>query len=113
MGEHRLDGAWLHQILPNTYRPQAGFRTVFAFARVVQCQRRSATERAGSPCRLSAQHASCPELTQVSDLTSSGPDQEAVLPTKPATLSAAQARAIWLRAQRLDSAEPFGAGPAA
>jgi Uncharacterized protein conserved in bacteria len=35
------------------------------------------------------------------------------LPKKPATLSAAQARAIWLRAQRLDSAEPFGTGPAA
>jgi uncharacterized protein YcaQ len=29
------------------------------------------------------------------------------------TLSPAQARAIWLRAQRLDEAEPFGAGPGA
>lgn len=28
----------------------------------------------------------------------------------PATLSQAQARAIWLRAQRLDQSEPFGAG---
>lgn len=32
---------------------------------------------------------------------------------KPLSLSTAQARAIWLRAQRLDEAAPFGAGPAA
>jgi uncharacterized protein len=31
----------------------------------------------------------------------------------PPTLSAETARRIWLRAQRLDEAEPFGAGPAA
>jgi uncharacterized protein YcaQ len=31
----------------------------------------------------------------------------------PVHLSATQARRIWLRAQRLDSAEPFGAGPEA
>ncbi len=32
---------------------------------------------------------------------------------KAVPLSKAQARLIWLRAQRLDTAEPFGAGPAA
>jgi len=32
---------------------------------------------------------------------------------KPLTLSPATARAIWMRAQRLDETEPFGAGPAA
>ncbi|MBE7733472.1 winged helix-turn-helix domain-containing protein [Devosia faecipullorum] len=32
---------------------------------------------------------------------------------KIVTLSAAEARAIWLRAQKLDSAAPFGAGPQA
>lgn len=32
---------------------------------------------------------------------------------KPVSLSLDQARAIWLRAQRLDTAEPFGAGPEA
>lgn len=31
----------------------------------------------------------------------------------PPTLTKAQARAIWLKAQRLDEAEPFGAGPEA
>lgn len=31
----------------------------------------------------------------------------------PLTLSRAEARRIWLRAQRLDSREPFGSGPAA
>lgn len=34
-------------------------------------------------------------------------------PRKPLSLSAAQARRIWLRAQRLDEREPFGAGPEA
>ena len=34
-------------------------------------------------------------------------------PKKPAHLSQADARAIWLRAQRLDSETPFGAGPQA
>src|ERR1700754_4334020 len=33
--------------------------------------------------------------------------------TKPVPLSPAAARGIWLRAQRLDAAAPFGAGPAA
>jgi uncharacterized protein len=33
--------------------------------------------------------------------------------TKPLPLAAAQARQIWLRAQRLDTREPFGAGPEA
>lgn len=32
---------------------------------------------------------------------------------KPLSLSAEQARRIWLKAQRLDEREPFGAGPAA
>jgi uncharacterized protein len=32
---------------------------------------------------------------------------------EPVRLTAAQARGIWLHAQRLDAAEPFGAGPAA
>ena len=35
------------------------------------------------------------------------------MPKKPLTLTSAQARAIWMRAQRLDETEPFGAGPAA
>lgn len=35
------------------------------------------------------------------------------MPRKPITLAPAQARAIWMRAQRLDETEPFGAGPAA
>lgn len=35
------------------------------------------------------------------------------MPKQPVTLSAAQARAIWMRAQRLDETEPFGSGPAA
>ncbi|GAB5426731.1 MAG: crosslink repair DNA glycosylase YcaQ family protein [Devosia indica] len=35
------------------------------------------------------------------------------MPKKPLTLTPAQARAIWMRAQRLDETEPFGAGPAA
>lgn len=37
------------------------------------------------------------------------------MPKKPLTLTLtpAQARAIWMRAQRLDETEPFGAGPAA
>lgn len=34
-------------------------------------------------------------------------------PKQPPTLSSAQARAIWLRAQRLDRREPFGSGPEA
>jgi hypothetical protein len=34
-------------------------------------------------------------------------------PKSPLTLPAAQARRIWLAAQRLDTAEPFGAGPEA
>ena len=34
-------------------------------------------------------------------------------PKKPAPISKSAARAIWLRAQRLDAAEPFGAGPQA
>jgi uncharacterized protein YcaQ len=32
---------------------------------------------------------------------------------QPIQLTSAQARRLWLRAQRLDAAEPFGAGPAA
>lgn len=32
---------------------------------------------------------------------------------KPVTLTSAQSRAIWMRAQKLDETEPFGAGPAA
>lgn len=35
------------------------------------------------------------------------------MPRKPITLSPANARAIWMRAQRLDETEPFGAGPEA
>ena len=35
------------------------------------------------------------------------------MPKKPVSLTTAKARAIWLRAQRLDEVEPFGAGPAA
>lgn len=35
------------------------------------------------------------------------------MPAKPATVSAAQARAIWMAAQRLDASAPFGAGPEA
>lgn len=35
------------------------------------------------------------------------------MPKKPLTLTPALARAIWMRAQRLDETEPFGAGPAA
>jgi len=35
------------------------------------------------------------------------------VPRKPISLAPAQARAIWMRAQRLDETEPFGAGPAA
>ena len=35
------------------------------------------------------------------------------MPKKPHTLSPASARAIWMRAQRLDETEPFGAGPEA
>jgi uncharacterized protein YcaQ len=35
------------------------------------------------------------------------------MPQPPVHLSATQARRIWLRAQRLDSAEPFGGGPEA
>lgn len=35
------------------------------------------------------------------------------MPKKPVTLTPAQSRAIWMRAQRLDETEPFGAGPAA
>jgi uncharacterized protein YcaQ len=34
-------------------------------------------------------------------------------PRKPPALTSAQARRIWLRAQRLDSREPFGSGPEA
>ncbi|WP_353184254.1 crosslink repair DNA glycosylase YcaQ family protein [Bosea sp. (in: a-proteobacteria)] len=34
-------------------------------------------------------------------------------PRKPPSLSAEQARRLWLQAQRLDRREPFGAGPAA
>ncbi|KUL92833.1 cytoplasmic protein [Bosea sp. WAO] len=37
----------------------------------------------------------------------------ATRPRKIPELSKAEARSIWLRAQRLDRAEPFGAGPAA
>jgi uncharacterized protein YcaQ len=37
----------------------------------------------------------------------------AARPRKSPALTAAQARRIWLRAQRLDSREPFGAGPEA
>ena len=35
------------------------------------------------------------------------------MPRKPVILSPASARAIWMRAQRLDDVEPFGAGPEA
>jgi uncharacterized protein YcaQ len=35
------------------------------------------------------------------------------LPPSPLLLTSAQARNIWLHAQRLDAAEPFGVGPAA
>jgi uncharacterized protein YcaQ len=35
------------------------------------------------------------------------------VPKKPVTLTTAKARAIWMRAQRLDEVEPFGAGPGA
>lgn len=35
------------------------------------------------------------------------------MPRKPVILSAREARAIWLRAQRLDQEEPFGSGPQA
>ena len=35
------------------------------------------------------------------------------MPKKPLTLTSAQARAIWMKAQKLDETEPFGAGPAA
>lgn len=35
------------------------------------------------------------------------------MPRQPITLSPTQARAIWMRAQRLDAVEPFGAGPEA
>ena len=35
------------------------------------------------------------------------------MPRKPHTLSPVTARAIWMRAQRLDEVEPFGAGPGA
>jgi uncharacterized protein YcaQ len=35
------------------------------------------------------------------------------LPKRPIVIAAAQARAIWMAAQRLDAAEPFGAGPEA
>lgn len=35
------------------------------------------------------------------------------MPREPLKLPTAQARAIWMRAQRLDEVEPFGAGPAA
>jgi uncharacterized protein len=35
------------------------------------------------------------------------------VPRKPITLSPANARAMWMRAQRLDETEPFGAGPEA
>lgn len=35
------------------------------------------------------------------------------MPEKPVTLTSAQSRAIWMRAQKLDETEPFGAGPAA
>ena len=35
------------------------------------------------------------------------------MPRAPAPLSLAAARRLWLRAQRLDTPEPFGAGPAA
>lgn len=35
------------------------------------------------------------------------------MPRKPIILSPAQARAIWMRAQRLDEIEPFGSGPEA
>jgi uncharacterized protein YcaQ len=35
------------------------------------------------------------------------------MPTPPVTLSLADARRIWLRAQRLDTVAPFGDGPAA
>ena len=33
------------------------------------------------------------------------------MPKKPLALTPAQARAIWMRAQRLDAVEPFGSGP--
>ena len=35
------------------------------------------------------------------------------MPRKPVALTTAQARAIWMRAQRLDEVEPFGSGPEA
>lgn len=35
------------------------------------------------------------------------------MPKQPVPLAAAHARAIWMRAQRLDEVEPFGSGPAA
>ncbi len=35
------------------------------------------------------------------------------MPRKPFSLTSAQARSIWMRAQRLDALEPFGCGPAA
>ena len=35
------------------------------------------------------------------------------MPKKPLTLSPAAARVLWMRAQRLDAVEPFGAGPEA
>ncbi len=35
------------------------------------------------------------------------------MPKKPLTLTTARARAIWMKAQKLDETEPFGAGPAA
>lgn len=35
------------------------------------------------------------------------------MPDRPVRLTSAQARGIWLHAQRLDHPEPFGAGPAA
>lgn len=35
------------------------------------------------------------------------------MPRKPITLTPAKARAIWMRAQRLDEVEPFGSGPEA
>ncbi|ODT73489.1 MAG: cytoplasmic protein [Pelagibacterium sp. SCN 64-44] len=40
-------------------------------------------------------------------------DSEPALARKPVIVSPAQARAIWMRAQRLDEAIPFGAGPEA
>jgi uncharacterized protein len=40
-------------------------------------------------------------------------DEIRILPKRPTTISAAQGRAIWMNAQRLDRAEPFGDGPEA